>query len=262
MSEMNPYQPPVVPAVNTANDGFDAGGHVLDAGRGWAWVASAFTLFMQQPGLWILMFVIYLACFVLLGLVPLLGGIVNILLYPVFAAGFMLICRELEKGEPIEVAQMFGGFTQKTSDLIVVGALCLAALVALLIPAVLIVGGAGVFAGLKGDATAFAAMGMTIVLVVLVVAAISIPIYMALWFAAPLIIFHGLKPVAALKASFFGCLKNFIAFLLYGIVLLVLSVIATIPFGLGWLILGPVLIASIYTAYRDIFFPAKPEGGV
>jgi uncharacterized membrane protein len=65
-----------------------------------------------------------------------------------------------------------------------------------------------------------------------------------------------MKPVAALKASFFGCLKNLIPFLLYGIVLLVLAMIATIPFGLGWLVLGPVMIASIYRSYRDIYCAA------
>ena len=33
-----------------------------------------------------------------------------------------------------------------------------------------------------------------------------------------------------------------------------ISVVASIPFMLGWLILGPVMAASIYTAYRDIYF--------
>ena len=255
MSEMNPYQPPV-PGGGAAQDEFDAAGRTVDAGHGWAWVAEAFTLFMQTPGLWILMFIIYLVSCVLLGLIPLLGGIATMLLYPVFGAGFMVICRDLDRGEPVEVGQMFAGFKAKTSDLMVVGALAIAAFVALVLPAILIVGGAGVFAGMKGDATALAAMGLTVVLVALVVAAVSIPIYMALWFAPSLVMFHGLKPVEALKASFFACLRNFIPFLLYGIVLMVLSIVATIPFGLGWLVLGPVVLASIYTAYRDIFMTA------
>ena len=256
MSEMNPYQPPA-PAAGAANDGFDAAGRSLEGGRGWAWIAEGFKLFMQTPGLWIAMFIIYLVCAVLLGLIPLLGGVANMLLYPVFGAGFMVVCRELDHGEPVQIRQLFAGFKEKTSDLMAVGALGIAAFVVLVVPAVLIVGGAGVFAGIKGDPAAFAAMGLTIVLVALVVAAVSIPIYMALWFAAPLVMFHGMKPVDALKASFFGCLKNVIAFLLYSIVLLVLAVVATIPFGLGWLVLAPVLIASIYTAYRDIYCTAS-----
>ena len=45
-----------------------------------------------------------------------------------------------------------------------------------------------------------------------------------------------------------------IPFTLYSLVLLVLAVIAAIPLGLGFLVLIPVAIASIYAAYRDIFF--------
>ncbi len=36
--------------------------------------------------------------------------------------------------------------------------------------------------------------------------------------------------------------------------MLIRSVIAVIPFGLGLLVVVPVVLASIYTAYRDIFF--------
>ena len=41
--------------------------------------------------------------------------------------------------------------------------------------------------------------------------------------------------------------------LIYGLFLMVLAIVATIPIGLGWLILLPVLMASSYTAYRDIY---------
>ena len=77
---------------------------------------------------------------------------------------------------------------------------------------------------------------------------------MAAWFASALVALDGMEPWQALKSSFFACLKNIIPFLVYGLVMLVLSIIATIPLGLGWLVLGPLTIASIYTAYRDVFF--------
>ena len=257
MSEMNPYQPPAAATTSSAaKGGFNAAGRALDGGHGWTWITSAFDLFMKQPGMWVLLFIIWLACSMVLAVIPLLGGIANMLLYPVFAAGFMLVCRALDSGEPAEVALMFGGFKQKTSDLMVVGLLALAGIVVVMVPAMLIAGGAGVFAAVQGGTAAVMAMGLSIVLILLVVVAISVPVYMALWFAAPLVLFHDLKPVDALKASFHGCLKNVIAFLLYGIVMLVLFAVALIPFGLGVLVLGPVMIATIYTAYRDIFFDA------
>jgi uncharacterized membrane protein len=49
-------------------------------------------------------------------------------------------------------------------------------------------------------------------------------------------------------------LKNIWPFTVYGLIMLLLGVVASIPFALGWLILGPVIIASVYTSYRDIFF--------
>jgi uncharacterized membrane protein len=56
-----------------------------------------------------------------------------------------------------------------------------------------------------------------------------------------------------MKASFTGCLRNVVPFLVYGIVGFVLAIVATIPLGLGWLVLGPVFAASVYTGYRDIY---------
>jgi hypothetical protein len=40
----------------------------------------------------------------------------------------------------------------------------------------------------------------------------------------------------------------------FGVAFFLLAIVATIPVGLGWLVLGPVLLASIYTGYRDIYY--------
>lgn len=259
MSEMNPYQPPepraAVAAAAGAGD-FIAGGRTLDAGRGWEWIASGFALFKKQPGAWILILIVLLVCWILITLVPLIGGFVNMLLLQVFAGGIMLGCRALDSGASLEVGHVFAGFKQNTSDLVVLGLLAMVAWAIVFIPALLIVGGGGFMALMHGggDVAGFAALGLTFVLAMLVTLALSIPVYMALWFAPALIVFHGLKPVEAMKTSFFACLKNIIPFLLYGVILLALSFVAAIPFGLGFLVLMPVIVASIYTAYRDIFF--------
>jgi hypothetical protein len=42
--------------------------------------------------------------------------------------------------------------------------------------------------------------------------------------------------------------------LVYGVLLFVFAVLATIPLGLGWLVLGPVVTASVYASYRDVFY--------
>jgi uncharacterized membrane protein len=48
-------------------------------------------------------------------------------------------------------------------------------------------------------------------------------------------------------------LKNILPFLVYGILYLIFAFVASIPLLLGWLVLGPVLIASVYFSYTDIY---------
>jgi uncharacterized membrane protein len=84
--------------------------------------------------------------------------------------------------------------------------------------------------------------------------ALAIPVYAAIWFAPALIVLHDVDALAALKASFFAIVKNIPATLWYSLILVGLAIAAGIPFGLGYLVLAPVAVASIYTGYRDIFF--------
>jgi uncharacterized membrane protein len=80
-----------------------------------------------------------------------------------------------------------------------------------------------------------------------------LPLVMAVWFAPALVVLRGAEPWEAMKLSFDGSLKNIVPFLIYGIVWIVLAIVATIPILLGWLVLGPVTVASIYASYCDIF---------
>jgi uncharacterized membrane protein len=77
---------------------------------------------------------------------------------------------------------------------------------------------------------------------------------MAVWFAPCLVVFHDRDAIQAMKESFAGCLKNIMPFLLYGVIGFVILIVASIPLGLGLLVAGPVFAASIYTAYRDVYF--------
>jgi uncharacterized membrane protein len=77
---------------------------------------------------------------------------------------------------------------------------------------------------------------------------------MAYWFAPLLIVKQDFGVGKAMLCSLKACAMNFVPFLVYGLVGLVLTIVAMIPLLLGLLILIPMIIASIYTAYRDIFF--------
>ena len=64
-----------------------------------------------------------------------------------------------------------------------------------------------------------------------------------------------ITPIIAIRKSFFACLKNIIPIQIYFIVLIILGVLAIIPYGLGLFIYIPTVFASIYVSYQDIFHP-------
>jgi len=229
------------------------GGRAVGAGQGWTWIADGFGLFKKAPGMWIALVIVLFVILVVLAFIPLLGAVATFLLMPLFVGGLILGCRALQGGGELELGHLFAGFKTHTANLVVLGALAIGGWIIVMLPVIAIVGAGALFGAMRGDAAGVAAVGGSFVLAGLVAMALSIPIYMALWFAPALVVLRGLAPVAAVKESFMGCLKNIVPFLIYGLVMLVLGIVAAIPLGLGWLILGPVAIASVYVAYRDIY---------
>jgi len=248
MTDTNPNAASKPPAGN-----YQAEGRTVAAGRGWDWIVEAFALFRKQPGIWILMAIVLGVLFVVLSLIPLLGSFASALLFPIIAGGLMLGCKDLVRDGPFELEHLFAGFRQKTGDLVLVGAFNLIGWVGIFFIVITVIGG-GVFLGVMRGGIEGAGMPIASMLIaMLLVAGLSVPLTMATWFAPALIVLQDLAAGAALKMSFFACLRNWMAFLVYGVVLLVLAIAAAIPLGLGYLVLVPVLAASVYTAYRDIF---------
>ncbi len=254
----NPYAPPTAQVADETvvqHRQYVPGGRGVPAGHGWNWIAEGWTLFKNAPGMWIAIIVTFAVIYFVVAVVPFVGSLASVLLGPVFGAGLMIGCRAIEEGRKLEFKHLFEGFSNRLGPLAAVGALYLAAWIGIVLVAAL-VGGAGVFALFLGggqDAAAMATAFTTVALVVLIVLALSIPVVMAVWFAPALVAFHELGAVEAMKHSFLGCLRNILPFLVYGIVFTLLAILASIPLGLGWLVLGPVTVASIYTAYRDIY---------
>src|SRR6202171_1231845 len=104
----------------------------VDAGRGLAWLTEAWRLFAQSPGVWILVVLILFAMLVVIALVPVVGSLGGHVLFPVFTAGLMLGCRAQDRGEPLTVAHLFGGFSEGAVPLLVVGLIYTAFLVAII----------------------------------------------------------------------------------------------------------------------------------
>lgn len=254
----NPYSAPAAtvadPALAVQGD-FVPGGRGVAAGRGWSWITEGWGLFKEQPWMWIGIWVALAVILLLLSFIPVLGPIANALLWPIFSAGLALGCRALAMGEPLEFGHLFAGFRERLGTLAGVGAVTL--VISFAIGMVVAIGMGVGFATMFGGATPEtpeAALGVA--LAGLVMLALMLPLFMAIWFAPMLVVFHEHGVLESMKESFTGCLRNIVPFLVYGVAGFVLMVLATLPALLGWLVLGPVMIASIYTAYRDIYFKA------
>ena len=254
----DPYAAPrsrVADVPARADDGnFIADGQAVPAGNGWKWITDGWALFARQPGIWIAIVVVFLLIFIIVSLIPFVGGLAAALLGPIFAGGIMLGCRALDQGEELEFGHLFAGFRENAGQLVMIGAFNVVAWIVIGIVVALIVGASAFALFSGGGAARTTGSMMGIVLGVLIALALAVPVYMAIWFAAPLVALNRLDAVTALKTSFAACWKNIVPFLLYGVILFAFAILAAIPFGLGWLVLGPVVAASVYTAYRDIFY--------
>jgi hypothetical protein len=255
----NEYQSPTTrpndfSPVAGASGGYIERGRRVDADHAWAWIRAGWAYFRRQPALWVLLTVIFGAFLIGLKYVPVIGPLATILLVPVLAAGLILGCHTMDRAGELELAHLFAGFRRNTGQLVLVGLIGFALTFAVMIPAVLLMG-PSVFMGVMGGASA-AMVDIAGVLGLLIALALFVPVNMALWFAPALVMLQNQSAPRAIAESFRGCLKNIVPFLIYGIVLFVLAMIASIPVGLGWLVLGPVVFGSVYAAYRDIYVPA------
>ncbi|HVO69490.1 MAG TPA: BPSS1780 family membrane protein [Aggregatilineaceae bacterium] len=257
-SAANPYAPPAAPVSDPADEAdqsaFIPGGRGVVAGRGWSWFAEGWQLFKQSPMIWIVNFIVFMLVFIAIELVPFIGGLAGMLLAPVLGAGIMIGARAVHQGEALEVAHLFAGFRERTSPLMMVGVLNMLATMVIVVAvfAVLAVFGVSVLGAAAGRSVE--ALGIGLMLGILIVAGLSIPLMMAYWFAPALVPLNGFTALEAMKMSFSACLKNVLPFLVYGVVGMLLAVAASIPAMLGWFILVPVWMASMYTSYRDIFY--------
>ena len=235
-------------------------GKAESIGDGWTWITEGWKLFARAPLMWIVAIVIVFVLAIVVSIVPFIGSLAFQVLQPVIAGGFIVACRSLETGGEFELEHLFAGFSKRFGPLAIVGLVFLAGGLVIMLVFALFVGFPVVGAFMTGDpdavAASIAASWLAIALGVLVVLGLMVPLLAAYWFAPALVMIHDMKPIEAMKVSFFACLRNFVPFVIYGLLMGVALIVAMIPFGLGLLVWVPVAMTSTYVAYRRIFTEA------
>ena len=233
---------------------------VQPAARGLAWVTEAFALFRAQPLEWLIVGLIFVAFQVVLQFVPFVGGFVATLLSPVLVAGILLGCQNQGSGGRFEINTIVAGFSRHTSELITLGLLTalfeFLILVVVIAVAVVTLGGFGEALkdlGAMEQHLVTEVSPIAVLIPLLVGLILFLPLAAALWLAPALIALSGLRAWPAMRTSLVACLVNWRPLSLYGLIMLPLAILASIPMMLGWLVLLPMAFAGIWLAWRDIF---------
>ena len=230
--------------------------------NGWLWIKQGFWLFRKSPLLWVSLTAIGIIGMLGLAFVPVVGDPLATLLFPVLLAGYMLGCHAQAQGAELELAHLFAGFQRNAQQLVTLGGINL--VIKLLILGVMkMTGGAELVDILTSGkqvedpvvllrAVESAGMALPVGLILFSL------LMMAMQFAPMLVVFGKMLPVAAMRASFRAFLRNIMPITVYGVMLLPFAYAASLPMMLGWLVLMPVVITSMYATYRDLF-PVQPE---
>jgi uncharacterized membrane protein len=234
----------------------------VSAGRGAAWLFEAFGFFRKAPVAWIGLTAGWLIVTFGLILVPLIGGVIANFLQPVFFASFAIAALRQAAGEPVVVGDLFLGFRRNLRALVNLGAVLLIAeigIFALMALLGLPMGGTGE----KGVTVAeYVELLRGKEWILLLGFALTVLVKGALWFAPPLIALHDMPMSHAMRWSVYAALANVGAMILYGVMLMVLFFVAILPWGLGMLVVIPMMVISTYIGYRDVFeakaAPASP----
>jgi len=219
----------------------------LPASTGWLWVKEGFALFRKQPAEMSTLFMAYMFAMLVLGLVPLLGQVLPLLLVPVFSIGFLQACAQIEQGKRVFPNLLLAGFRSPARKrLLLLGVLYLLAAVAAVMASALADGGA-FWQAVSGQAAPDAATmhESSLMLAMMVAGAVYTPAAMAFWYAAPLIAWQDMSLGKALFFSFFTVWRQNRAFLLYGLAWVMLGVLLPVAVSLVLALLFETLIVTV-----------------
>lgn len=252
----------------------------LPANTGWLWVKEGFALFRKQPAEISTLFLSYMFLMLAIGIVPLLGQILPLVLVPVFSMAFMQACVHVEQGKKVYPNLLLTGFRSPAfRTLLKLGVLYLVAAVVAVAASALVDDGVfwQVMSGNK-EMEEETIRNSNMSLAMMFSAAVYLPAAMAFWYAAPLIMWKKMGVGKAVFYSFFAVKRATKAFMVYGLAWLLIGVlipaivssILAMMFGKAFIVmvlllplslmLTVVMYCSFYPTYTHMF--GRPEQDV
>lgn len=234
------------------------------------WIKRGFNLYKPH---WLMLSGIYFGLFIaslILKFIPLVGYLTQLFGFAICTIYFFILFKQIETANKIDIQAGFSELVVKLKENILL-------LLAFSIPAIVsIIGGlffsfamsqvlpstsiqdtsslyamSQIFSGaLSGGSSIIFALGIGLIFLVilLVVAAL----YVGAGFCIEPVVFRKMDLVEAFKASWKASIINVIPLTVYGVVLTIIIILSVIPLGIGLLVTGPVGMASVYLASRDM----------
>ncbi|MGL4184422.1 MAG: hypothetical protein ACRCR4_01455, partial [Thiotrichaceae bacterium] len=201
------------------------------------------SLFSKQKGNWVLMTLLASVGFILLNVIPLIGSLAALLIFPGLIGGMLYSAQEVSAGKPIKLDYLWIVFKdpKKRSEFLKLGLVLIAGIFL-----------AGIFMGDKVEGlnpNANLDVGFGTLAFLFLLGLIGFIIF---GYASALILFRSSSMTNALKESISLGTNQLLPIATLYLLYTLFSIIAAIPFGLGFLILWPVTIGAIYVSYQEL----------
>jgi uncharacterized membrane protein len=228
----------------------------LPANAGFDWFKCGWSIFRPDAIAWVFMAVVIFLLAMVSSFIPVLGTIALMLAMPLLLAG---IYRMAAGEEKVKIGGLFSLFkdAERRTPLMMLGLVMLGvSLLLSLIMGTTFMGSLGAMSmeGAAFDPTEVSQVLFTPVnmLVLLVVILIQLVVSFGYFFAIGLVTFRGESPVNAFVTGVKAAVSNIVPLIVFGLVYVLLAIMAAIPFMLGFLLLVPVTLIAGYCAYRDV----------
>ena len=217
------------------------------AARGAAWLGEGFRSFGKSPFQWLV-----------IAIVGVLLSVISVgILFPILLGGLMLGVLRQDHGERLRFQTLFDGFPKHGLKLFLVGLSALGMCKVISLSTMMLVMPIEVSSLLDPEQmqlTGQFPVSAFTVLILLCSMLGTVLVTLIVWFAPPLIVLQEVPVLRALKLSFLGCVKNWSPFLVvYGSLFFLLLLMGALTLSLGYLVVFPVFVASVYFGWKDIF---------
>jgi hypothetical protein len=247
----------------------------LSARHGLLWLLAGFALFRRHPPLMTAITFGYLLTVIVVNLIPKVGPFLLPLILPALTVMLANGCRAIERGKTFDNDTLIAGISEQRVGLIRLGGLHLVGSSLLVLFGFALGDPINISDGLDPAEAMALASDLAVMLL------LASPMLMAFWFAPLLTAWDGVSAGKSLFFSFIASWRNWRAFTMYclalvvvgavlpGLILIIagllsqalLTILSVALRMLLIFVLAPTMVASVYLSYRDVFeaVAAEPE---